>query len=107
MALLGQSGLAPLGRSHADLIGRSVTTTPAGGRAPPVARLRSASWSWSSTRGEIAAHELRADQDEAEARALQLWIVARVRARLAHVNGSIDLDDELDAERQQVSGEER
>ena len=48
-------------------------------------------------RSEIAEHELRADADDAEARALQLAIAAGVRAELARVSEAIDLDDELDA----------
>jgi len=46
---------------------------------------------------EIAEHELRADADDAKARALQLAIAACIRGLLARVNGAIDLDDELDA----------
>ena len=55
---------------------------------------------------EIAEHELCADADDAEARALQLAIAASVRALLACVNGAIDLNDELDAWRQEIRDEE-
>ena len=55
---------------------------------------------------EIAEHELCADADDTEARALQLAITAGVRALLARVNGAIDLNYELDAWSQKVSDEE-
>ena len=55
--------------------------------------------------GEIAEYELCADANDAEARALQLGVAASVRAWLACVNGAIDLDDELDARRQEISDE--
>jgi len=55
---------------------------------------------------EIAERELRADADDAEACSLKLAIAASVRAALARVNGAIDLDDELDAWRQEVRDEE-
>ena len=48
---------------------------------------------------EIAEHELRAEADDAEARALELAIATRIRGRLARVNGAIDFNDELDAGR--------
>ena len=57
-------------------------------------------------RGEIAEHELCADADDAEACALELAVPASVSALLARVNGTIDLDDELDARRQEIGDEE-
>jgi hypothetical protein len=55
---------------------------------------------------EITEHELRADADDAKARALQLAVAARVRAPLVPVNGTIDFDDEVDARRAEVRDEE-
>ena len=56
--------------------------------------------------GEIAEHELRAHADDAEACSLELAIAARVSGQPARVNGAVDLDDELDTRRQEISDEE-
>ena len=55
---------------------------------------------------EIAEDELRADANDAEARAQQLAIAASVRSLRACVNGTVDFDDELDARCQEISDEE-
>ena len=55
--------------------------------------------------GEIAEHELRAHADDAEACSLELAIAARISGQPARVNGAIDLDDELDTRRQEISDE--
>jgi len=55
---------------------------------------------------EIAEHELRADADDAEACALQFAIAASVGGLCACVNGTVNLDDELDCRSQEVGDEE-
>ena len=54
---------------------------------------------------QIADDELCADADDAEARAAQLQITARIRPWLARVNGAIDFNDEPDGRSEEISDE--